>query len=386
MKDKLMLMLPGPTPVPEKALLAMAQGTIPHRGKDFSKILEEVTAGLRWLHQTQSDVYVLTASGTGAMEAGIVNVLSPGDRVLCGVNGKFGKRWADMADAFGLQCQRIESDWGIPYSVEAFKAALEADQDKTIKAVILTHSETSSGVANDVQAIAKLAKHHGEALVIVDGVTSVGAMPVPMDEWGLDVVASGSQKAYMLPPGLGFVAVSAKALEAVERSTLPKYYWSFKQAHKDLAKFSTPFTPAVNMIYALQTTLQMMQAEGLDQIFARHERLAAATRAGVKALGLKLLPNPESAASKTVTAIMAPSGVDPDALRSLLVKQFDLALASGQDHLKGKIFRIGHMGFVCDRDILMTLSALESGLNTMGYTDFTPGAGVSAASKTLSKV
>ncbi len=385
MNDKLMLMLPGPTPVPETALLAMAQAPMGHRSKPFSAILDEVTANLKWLHQTESDVYVLAASGTGAMEAGLVNVLSPGDRVLCGVNGKFGERWADMADAFGMHCERIESDWGVPYSVEAFREKLEADTDKTIKAVILTHSETSSGVANDVKAIAALAKAHGEALVIVDAVTSVGAMSVPMDEWGLDIVASGSQKAYMLPPGLGFVAVSPRALDAAERSTLPKYYWSFKLARKSLSKSTTPFTPAVNLIYGLQATLHMMRQEGLDAIFARHERLSAATQAGVKALGLKLLPNPESAASKTVTAIWAPDGIDADALRSVLMKQFDLALAAGQDHLKGKIFRVGHMGFVSDRDILMTLAAIEAGLTAVGYTAFTPGTGVKAASDVLAK-
>ena len=380
MDEKLMLMLPGPTPVPEKALLSIAKPTIGHRSKPFSVLLEEVTENLRWLHQTQSDVYTLTASGTGAMEAGIINVLSPGDRVLVGVNGKFGQRWAQIAETFGMQCERIESDWGVPYSVEIFQEKLESDTEKTIKAVILTHSETSSGVLNDVQGIAALAKAHGEALVIVDGVTSVGAVSVPMDEWGLDIVASGSQKAYMLPPGLGFVAVSQRAWAATERSTLPKFYWSFKQARSSLHKGTTPFTPSVNLIYGLQTTLQMMRQEGLTELWQRHARLAAATRSGVKALGLQLLPNPESAASPTVTAVCAPPDIDADQIRSLMLKQFDIALAAGQDHLKGKIFRIGHMGFVSDRDILMTLSALESVLHTAGYTDFTAGAGIKAAS------
>ncbi|NJK62752.1 MAG: alanine--glyoxylate aminotransferase family protein [Synechococcaceae cyanobacterium SM2_3_1] len=383
MKDKLMLMLPGPTPVPESAVLAMAQAPMGHRSKDFTAILNEVSEALRWLHQTTSDVYVLTASGTGAMEAGIVNVLSPGDRVLCGVNGKFGDRWAKMSKAFGLECERIESDWGVPYPVEVFRDRLAADTEKTIKAVILTHSETSCTVVNDIQTIAQLAREHGEALVIVDGVTSVGAMPVPMDEWGLDVVASGSQKAYMLPPGLGFVAVSPRALAAAERSTMPKFYWDFKMAHKELALGNTPFTPAVNLIYGLRTTLQMMQQEGLTAIFERHARLGAATRAGVKALGLKLLVNPETAASDTVTGVYAPAEMDADTIRSLMSKQFDISLAAGQDHLKGKIFRIGHMGFVSGRDILMTLAVLESVLQTLGYSDFTPGASTKAASDIL---
>lgn len=383
MKDKLMLMLPGPTPVPERALLALARAPMGHRSKDFTAILEEVSADLQWLHQTRSDVFIFSASGTGAMEAGLVNVLSPGDRVLCGVNGKFGERWADMADTFGYRCERIESAWGTPYSVDAFRAKLEADTDKTIKAVILTHSETSTGVANDVEAIAQAVKAHGEALTIVDGVTSVGAMPVKMDEWGLDLVASGSQKGYMIPPGLGFVGVSERAMERAKTATTPKFYWSFELAKKNLDKGTTPFTPAVNMIYALQASLHLMKEEGLEGIFSRHALLSAATIAGVKALGLKLLVQPESAASPAVTAVWAPDGIDADKIRGILSKQFDIVTAAGQDHLKGKIFRIGHLGFISSRDVLMTMATLESALNTVGYTDFSPGSAVKAASDVL---
>lgn len=383
MNDKLMLMLPGPTPVPERALLALARAPIGHRTKEFTAILEEVTENLRWLHQTTAHAFIFTASGTGAMEAAFVNVLSPGDRVLCGINGKFGERWADMADTFGLVCERVETEWGVPYDVEAYRAKLEADTEKTIKAVILTHSETSTGVANDIQAIAAAAKAHGEALVIVDGVTSVGAMPINMDAWGLDIVASGSQKGYMIPPGLGFVTVSERAMQAAKQSKLPKFYWSFEMAQKNLAKGTTPFTPAINMIYALQASLNMMKQEGLEAIFARHAQLSAATIAGVKALGLKLLVQPEAAASPAVTAVWAPEGIDADKIRSVLSKQFDIATAAGQDHLKGKIFRIGHLGFISGRDILMTMATLESALNTVGYTNFSPGSGVKAAADVL---
>ncbi|GAB4211044.1 MAG: alanine--glyoxylate aminotransferase family protein [Synechococcales cyanobacterium] len=378
MDDKLLLMIPGPTPVPERVLQAMARGPMEHRSKEFTAILQDVSEKLRWLHQTKEDVYIFSASGTGAMEAGIINVLSPGDRVLCGVNGKFGERWADLADAFGLVCERIETPWGIPYPVEVFAEKLATDNEKTIKAVILTHSETSSAVTNDVAAIAKLAQAHGEALVIVDGVTSVGCMSLPMDEWGVDIVASGSQKGYMIPPGLGFVAVSQRAHAASKQSKFPKYYWSFAQARKDLAKGTTPFTPAVNLIYALQASLTMMHAEGLDNIYTRHRRLGAATRAGIKALNLRLLA-PEAAASEAVTAVLTPDGLDADKVRSVLKKEFDIATAAGQDHLKGKIFRIGHLGFISERDILMTLSCLESALPSVGYHDFTPGASTAAA-------
>ena len=382
MKDKLQLMIPGPTPVPETALLAMAKHPEGHRSPGFSAVIADVSEKLRWLHQTQNDVFILAASGTGAMEAGLVNLLSPGDRVLCGVNGKFGQRWADMADVFGLQCERIESEWGIPYPVDTFAEKLEADTEKTIKAVILTHSETSSAVLNDVQAIAKLAKAHGEALVIVDGVTSVGATNVPMDEWGLDIVGSGSQKGYMIPPGLGFVAVSERAMAAVATSKLPKYYWSFAMAKKSLGKNTTPFTPSVNLIYALQASLNMMQEEGLENIFARHLKLRDATRAGAKALGLGLLAADDSAASTAVTAILAPEGINAEDIRAIVSKRFDIALAAGQDSYKGKIFRVGHLGFICDRDILTTFAAIEAALMELGYS-FTPGAGVTAASKVL---
>jgi aspartate aminotransferase-like enzyme len=379
MDDKLLLMIPGPTSVPEEIRLAIAKPPIPHRSQAFSDLFSEVSEGLRWLHQTQSDVYILTASGTGAMEAGIVNVLSPGDRVLCGVNGKFGQRWADMADAFGLQCERLESPWGTPYCVEEFQTRLESDPEKTIKAIILTHCETSTGVLNDIPAIAKLAQAHGEALVIVDAVTSVGALPVLMDEWGLDIVVSGSQKAYMLPPGLGFVAVSQRALVACERSKLPKYYWNFLLAARDLARGFTPFTPSVNLIYGLQVALQKMQKEGLNALFHRHQVLAQSLQAGIKALGLSLVATPASAASPSVTAVYYPEGIHGDTLRHFLIKEFDIAIADGQDAWKNKIFRIGHMGFIQKRDIITTLGALESGLSALGYQSIIHGCSIEAA-------
>jgi aspartate aminotransferase-like enzyme len=223
MDDKLMLMIPGPTPVPEQVLLAMAKHPIGHRSGDFSKIIAEVTEGLKWLHQTQNDVLILAASGTGAMEAGIINFLSPGDRVLVGSNGKFGERWAKLCEAFGLAVERVTAEWGKPLEPEQFQAILEADTAKQIKAVIVTHSETSTGVLNDLETITRYVKAHG-ALIIADAVTSLGATSVPMDAWGLDVIASGSQKGFMLPPGLGFVAVSPKAWDAYSTAKLPRFY------------------------------------------------------------------------------------------------------------------------------------------------------------------
>ena len=384
MDNKLMLMIPGPTPVPEAALLAMAKHPMGHRSKEFDAIFAECTENLKWLHQTKSDVLSLTVSGTGAMEAGIINFLSAGDRVLVGTNGKFGERWAEVAEAYGLNVEIVKAEWGQALDPENFREKLEADTEKQIKAVIITHSETSTGVLNDLETINRHVKAHGEALIMVDAVTSLGAANVPMDAWGIDVIASGSQKAYMIPPGLGFVAVGPKAWEAYKTAKLPRYYLDLGKYRKDAAKNTTPFTPPVNMFFALQVTLQMMKAEGLENVFARHKRLMMTTRAAVQALGLPLFAA-DGCASPAITSVMPPAEVDAQKIRTLMKKRFDIALADGQDHLKGKIFRIGHLGFVCDRDILAAISALEVVLREMGYEGFTPGAGVAAAAKLLAE-
>lgn len=379
MKDKLMLMIPGPTPVPERVLQAMAKHPMGHRSADFSAIFGEVTENLKWLHQTQNDLLILAASGTGVMEAGIINFLSPNDKVLVGSNGKFGERWAEVTDAYGLQTIRVTSDWGKPLDPELIRSALAADTAKEIKAVIVTHSETSTGVINDLKTIAAIVKEHG-ALIIADTVTSLGACSVPVDEWGLDVVGSGSQKGYMIPPGLGFVTVSEKAWEAYKTAKLPRYYLDLGKYRKNAAKNTTPFTPAINLIFALQSALQLMKDEGLENIFARHARHSAATRAAVKAMGLPLYA-PDDYSSPAITAVM-PTTVDAEEVRSVMKKKFDIILAGGQDSLKGKIFRIGHLGFVSDRDILTAIGALEATLIELGA-GVTPGAGVAAAAKVL---
>jgi aspartate aminotransferase-like enzyme len=380
MNNKLMLMIPGPTPVPEQVLLAMAKHPMGHRSSEFSQIIAEVTKGLQWLHQTQNDILILAASGTGAMEAGIINFLSPGDRVLVGCNGKFGDRWAEVCEAYSLTVERVTAEWGKPLDPEQFRKRLKADSDRQIKAVIVTHSETSTGVLNDLETINRHVKAHG-ALIMVDAVTSLGAVHLPTDEWGLDVVASGSQKGYMIPPGLGFVAVSVKAWEAYSNAKLPRFYLDLGKYRKAAAKDSHPFTPPVNLFFALQAALRMMQTEGLESVFARHQRQMNATRAAAKALSLPLFAA-DAAASPAITAI-APTGVDPEQIRSVVKRRFDIAMAGGQDHLKGKIFRIGHLGFVSDRDILTAIGALEATLQELGYENFTPGAGIAAAAKAL---
>lgn len=374
-----MLMIPGPTPVPEKVLLAMAKHPIGHRSGEFSQIIAQTNANLKWLFQTKNHVLALAASGTGTVEAAIINFLSAGDRVLVGSNGKFGERWVQIANAYGLDVQAIKAEWGSPLDPDQFEKELTADSEKKIKAVIITHSETSTGVLNDLEAINKLVKDHGEALIIVDAVTSLGSYNIPVDEWGIDVIASGSQKGFMLPPGLGFVTVSDKAWKTYETATLPKFYLDLGKYRKSAEKDSTPFTPPVNLYFGMKVALEMMRAEGLDSIFARHARHREAARAAMKALGLPLFA-PDTHASPAVTSVV-PDGIDAEKIRSVMKQRFDIALAGGQDHMKGKMFRMGHLGFVSDRDILCAISALESTLIELGQKP--SASGVAAASEKL---
>ena len=364
MQDKLNLMIPGPTPVPENVLSCMSKHPIGHRSADFQEIVKKTTDQLKWLHQTNADVLTITGSGTAAMEAGIINTLSKGDQVICGDNGKFGERWVKVAKAYGLDVRVIKADWGKPLDPNQFRMLLEEDKDKKIKGVILTHSETSTGVINDLKAINNEVKNHGKAITIADCVTSLGACNIPMDEWGIDVIASGSQKGYMIPPGLSFVAMSQRAWEANAQSDLPKFYLDLKQYLKTVNNNSNPFTPAINLYFALEAALTMMQKEGLNNIFTRHSRHQKATQEGIKAMGLTLFTE-EGFGSPAITAVQ-PEDIEAESVRKLIKNDFDILLAGGQDHLKGKIFRIGHLGFVNDRDIVSVISALESTLNKMG--------------------
>jgi len=357
-------MIPGPTPVPENVLSCMSKHPIGHRSADFQEIVKKTTDQLKWLHQTNADVLTITGSGTAAMEAGIINTLSKGDQVICGDNGKFGERWVKVAKAYGLDVRVIKADWGKPLDPNEFRMLLEEDKDKKIKGVILTHSETSTGVINDLKAINNEVKNHGKAITIADCVTSLGACNIPMDEWGIDVIASGSQKGYMIPPGLSFVAMSQRAWEANAQSDLPKFYLDLKQYLKTVNNNSNPFTPAINLYFALEAALTMMQKEGLNNIFTRHSRHQKATQEGIKAMGLTLFTE-EGFGSPAITAVQ-PEDIEAESVRKLIKNDFDILLAGGQDHLKGKIFRIGHLGFVNDRDIISVISALESTLNKMG--------------------
>ena len=353
-------MIPGPTPVPEKVLEALGRHPIGHRSKDFQDLIEETTKNLKWLHQTENDVLTITGSGTAAMEAGIVSTLNKGDKVICGENGKFGERWVQVAKQFGLEVIKIEAKWGEPLNPEDFQKILEEDKKKEIKAVILTHSETSTGVINDLKTISSYIRKHKKALSIIDCVTSIGACNVPVDEWEIDIVASGSQKGYMIPPGLSFVSMSEKAWEASKNSNLPKFYLNLKSYKKSLLSNSNPYTPAVNLVFALDVSLKMMKDEGLNKIFSRHERHKLAVSAAAKTLNLKLFAN-EEYLSPSVTAIQIQE-LDAEIFRKKIKEKYDILLAGGQDDLKGKIFRVGHLGYVNDRDIISVIAAIGNTL------------------------
>ena len=357
-------MIPGPTPVPEKVLQALGKHPIGHRTKEFQELVESTTKNLKWLHQTQNDVLTITGSGTAAMEAGIISTLSKGDKVICGENGKFGERWVKVAKEFGLEVIKIQSEWGTPLNPEEFKKILEEDKQKEIKAVILTHSETSTGVINDLETISAYIRKHNTALSIIDCVTSLGACNVPVDEWELDIVASGSQKGYMIPPGLSFIAISQKAWKAAEKSNLPKFYLNLKSYKKSLLSNSNPYTPAVNLVFALDEALKMMREEGLEKIFLRHNKHKLVMSQAIKALNLKLFAD-EKYLSPSITAIKTET-IDAEEFRKTIKNNFDILLAGGQDHLKGKIFRVGHLGYVNDRDIITVISAISKTLLDLG--------------------
>ena len=298
-------------------------------------------------------------------------------------NGKFGDRWADLCQQFGLVTERMTMSWGQPLDPNSFRQHLETEHNPPIKAVIVTHSETSTGVLNDLETIARQVKAHSQALIIVDAVTSLGICPVPVDAWGLDVVVSASQKGYRMPPGLGFVAVSPRAWQAYDSARFPRFYLDLGKSQKDAAANTTPFTPPVNLFYALQASLDMMRCEGLAQIFAHQHCLMHATRNALRALNLPLFVPDDALASPAVTAIQ-PDQIDPETLRLQLQKQHGVIIAAGQDHMRGRLIRIGHLGYVCHRDILTTVAALEATLQDLDY-PFQPGVGIQAVQQSFAR-
>ena len=357
------LRVPGPTPCPEGVLKAVAQQMINHRGPHFQAIMERVTGRLKEFFNTKNDLFILTASGTGGMETAVVNHLSPGDKALAITNGYFGERFADIARAFGADVTRLEFPWGEGAQPAALKAALEKDKD--IKAVIMVHNETSTGLTNPVRELAQVVRA-AERLMIVDAISSMGAVELPMDAWGVDVLVTASQKGWMVPPGLAMIAVSPRAWLYSGQAKMPRYYWDLSKARRFLEKGQTPWTPAISMIYGLDSALEMMAREGQANIIARHRRVADAVRGRVKALGLKLFPD-EKFASNTVTCIRAPQGVDVKPMLKYLREEEGIVLAGGQGALDGKAFRIGHLGWVNDKDVDEIMKGVEKGLARAGY-------------------
>ena len=374
--QKKYLMTPGPTPVPSEVLLAQARPMIHHRTPDFSATLMECVSGLKYVFQTEkSDVIILACSGTGAMESSIANLFCAGDKVVIARNGKFGDRMVGLAKVYGLEIVDLQYPWTEVVKPDDVAAALTANPDA--RGVIVTQSETSSGVLNDVEAIGKIVADYPECVLIVDSITGIGAVPCMTDEWKLDVVMTGSQKGLMLPPGLAAVTVSPKAWKAYERSTLPKYYFDWKKYKKNLENETTPFTPAVSLIIGLAEALKMMREEGIENIITRHSRLAEATRKGCEALGMKLFAPPEGRGS-AVTPVWVPEGVDGKKIVSIMKNKYGVTIAGGQDDYVGKIIRIGHLGYFGEFDIITTLAALEMTLTELGF-DFERGAGIKAA-------
>jgi aspartate aminotransferase-like enzyme len=356
------LMIPGPTPVPDSVLSKMAMPMINHRGKEFAQILKDVTEKMKKVYLTKGDVILLTASGSGGMESAVVNFLSPGDKAIFCVTGAFGDRWAKMGKVYGADVIRIETPVGEGVTPEIIEDNLK--KNSGVKAVYVTHNETSTTITNDLSKIGEIAHKYG-AIVAVDAVSSLGAIELRMDEWQLDVVVTASQKALMTPPGLAFVAVSERAWELHKSAKMPRFYFDLGEAKRMAENGETPFTPAVSQVFAIDTALDLLLSEGLENSWNRHKLLGKAVREGVKALGLKLLAK-EEFASNAVTGVYPPEGVPADDLRRK-VKARGVTLAGGQGALKGKIFRIGHIGYILDTDIIVTLSIIGETLREMGY-------------------
>ncbi len=375
---KLRLFTPGPAMVPEEVMLAMAYPIDHHRTAAFRAMLKEVTENLQYLFGTTATCLTVTGSGTAVAESAIVSCLPPGHKALVCRAGKFGERWGKICDAFDIANTKYELDWGHGFKPEGVAKMLDEDSD--IDTVIVTHSETSTAAVSDVEGIAKLARER-DLLLIVDGITAVGAIPVKMDEWGIDVLITGSQKAMMLPPGLGFVAVSDRAWKRIDSGKMPAFYGNLKAYRKSMSNFDTPYTPANVMIRGAQVVLQRIREEGAESIWKRTASYAEATRVAATAIGFKVFATDPV---DSVTALIVPDGIDEPALRKTMRQKHGMQIAGGQDHIKGKVIRIGHMGYLDRFDALSVISAIEMTLAEMGH-KFELGSGVAAAQRVLAE-
>lgn len=372
------LLTPGPTPVPERVMLAMARPMVHHRMPAFTAIFNEAAEGLKWIFQTREPVLMLSGSGTLGMEAAVVNTMRRGDKALCVVGGKFGERWRNICKAHGLEVVSLEVEWGQAVDPQAVEDAL--GQDPKITAVFVQANESSTGVRHPVEAIAQITRARDGVINVVDAVSALGAFDLPMDQAGFDVVVTGSQKALMLPPGQAYIALSEKAWKRAETADLPRFYVDLKRERKAQAGGETAWTPAITLTVGLVEALRMLKEEGLENVFARHARLAKATRAAVEAIGCKLFA--PTAPSPTVTSVWGPSGLDTGKLVKRLRDRYGVSLTGGQDAVKGRIFRVAHLGYFDTFDILTSVAALEMALSDLGV-PLTRGAGVAAAEAIL---
>lgn len=371
-----LLLTPGPTQIPPQVCEILGRPIIHHRTPQFQDILKEANEGLKYVFQTKNDIFLMASSGTGAMEASVCNLLSPSDKAITVEGGKFGERWSELCQTYGIETKVVEVEWGKAVTPSQIDELL--DKDKDIKAVFVTLCETSTGVTTDVKAIAEIVGKTN-AVLVVDAVSGLGVTSLETDNWGVDIVVAASHKGFMLPPGLAMVSVNQKAFKLVEKSTNPRYYFDFRKAKKAVEKADTPFTPAIGIIRALSESLCWMKQQGLEQLFARYARLAEATQNAAVALGLKLFTE-ESCRSNVLTAISVPEGIDGGKIVKLMRDTYGISIAGGQGHLKGKIIRIAHMGCIDEYDILAGIACLEKVLNKLGY-QFTLGTGVAAAQK-----
>ncbi len=372
------LMAPGPTPVPHRVLEAMARPLMHHRTREFEALFEEARRGLAWLFQTSGEVITLAASGSGGMEATVANLLSAGDRALIVEGGKFGERWSEICRAYGVEADVLKVEWGRSVDPAAVEARLEGGRHK---ALLMQASETSTGAKHDARTIARVVRERSpETLVAVDAITALGVYDLRAEEWGLDVVITGSQKALMLPPGLAFLWLSARAWRAAAQARSPRYYFDLHIERKSQRNNTTAWTPAISLVAGLGVALDMMREEGLESIFARHALLARATGAAVEALGLEIFPRNER--SEALTAVRAPDGVDGAAIPVHMQNTRGVTIAGGQGDLSGRIFRIGHLGYVDASDVLATVGALESTLSSLGF-PLEKGCGLAAAQEAL---
>lgn len=362
MTDDVLLMIPGPTNLPPEVRAAIGRPTMYHRGAEFRALLEKCNEGLQTVFQTQNDVLILTSSGTGGVEAAIANLLAPNDRVLAVDGGKFGERMALIAARYGADVTTIKVEPGRAVDPQQVASALSR---RAFKALLFVQNETSTGVAQNVASLARVAQDY-DCLTIVDCVSGMAGIPVKTDAWGLDAVVAGSQKAFMLPPGLAFVALSDRAWGVARDCPTPRFYFDLMAAKTALAKGQTPYTPAVNLIQGLGASLDLILAEGTEAIYARHATAAQATRAAMQALGLRLFADP-AYASNVVTAVASPEGIDSSQLTKLVAQDFSIIISGGQGELKGQIFRVAHMGCATRHDVLRTVSAVAAGLGKLGY-------------------